>query len=354
MVMADRFMYLPQIGICVALVWGTAHVAGPWVCRRLPLAAIAVLVVAGSMVCAWQQTSHWRDSVRLWTHTLACPAKNPIAHNNLGLALADCGQIDGAIAHYRKALEIKPDHELAHNNLGLALASRGQLDEAIAHYRKALEIKPEYVHALYNLGNALAGRGQVDEAIAQYRKALKIKPDYAAAHHNLGNVLAGRGQVDEAIAHFRNALEIRSDLVAAHVCLGDILVRRGQVGKAITHYQQALQIRPDDAAALNDLAWIRATYPDPKFRDGPQAVTLARRAIELSSSNANALDTLAAAYAEAGRFADAVRTAHKGVDLARQQGKPALAESIQVKIPLYNAGMPFHESPAKTSIQRSP
>ena len=99
----------------------------------------------------------------------------------------------------------------AHNNLGNVLAGRGQVDEAIAHYQKALEIKPDYAEAHNNLGNALAGRGQVDEAIAHYQKALEIKPDYADAHNNLGNALAGRGQVDEAIAHYQKALEIKPD-----------------------------------------------------------------------------------------------------------------------------------------------
>ena len=168
--MADRYTYLTQIGLYVAFAWGAAHVAGSWPSRRRALAAVAALVVAGLMACAWQQTRYWRDSETLWTHTLACTPQNPIAHNNLGLALAGRGQVDEAIAHYRKALEIKPDYAEAHNNLGNALAGRGQIDEAIAHYRKALEIKPDYAKAHYNLGMALAGRGQVDEAIDHYRQ----------------------------------------------------------------------------------------------------------------------------------------------------------------------------------------
>jgi Flp pilus assembly protein TadD len=123
------------------------------------------------------------------------------------------------------------------------------------------------------------------------------------------------------------------------------LLGRGQVDEAIVHYRKALEIKPDFAEALNNLAWIRATHADPKFRDGPQAVTLAQRAVALSSNDANSLGTLAAAYAEAGRFAESVKTAHKAVDLARQQNVPALAESIRAKIRLYEAGKPFHESP---------
>ena len=153
--MADRYTYLTQIGLYMAIAWGAAHVAGSWPYRRWRIAAVSALVVAGLMVCAWQQTQHWHDSETLWTHTLACTSQNPIAHNNLGNALAARGQFDEAIAHYQKALEIKPDYVEAHNNLGLALAGRGQVDEAIDHYRKALDINPDYVEAHYNLGSGL-------------------------------------------------------------------------------------------------------------------------------------------------------------------------------------------------------
>ena len=242
--MADRFLYLPQIGLCMALVWGTANVAGSRRYRRWLFAAVSALVVAGFMACAWQQTSYWQNSETLWTHTLACTSQNPIAHNGLGTALADRGQVDEAIIHFRKALEIKPDlrggplqpgpglgrpwtcrrgHRPFPEGPGdqarprggprqsrLALASRGQVDEAIAHYRKALEIKPDDVRAHNNLGVALAGRGAVDEAIAHFRKALEIEPDFMQAHINLGDALAGRGRLAEALVHYQKALGLAS------------------------------------------------------------------------------------------------------------------------------------------------
>ena len=224
---ADRYTYLPQIGLCIAVVWGVRwgveRSGAIGLLERWLYGVGGTLLVAGLMACAWQQTSYWHDSERLWTHALACTSQNPLADNNLGKALADRGQVDEAIAHFRRALEIKPDYVWptttsatpwpaadrstrpspitarpwksspttldAHYNLALALAGRGQVDEAIAHYRKALEIKPDYAEAHYNLGNVLAGRGQVDEAIAQYRKALEIKPDYAEAYNNLGDRL---------------------------------------------------------------------------------------------------------------------------------------------------------------------
>jgi len=211
---ADRYTYLPQIGLCIAVVWGVQwaveRLCGDWPSRRWLSGAGGALLAVLCMACAWQQTSYWQNSETLWTHALACTSQNPTAHHNLGLALAHRGQVDEAIAHFRMALEIKPAFAVAHNNLGNALAGRGHFDEAIAHFRKAVEIKPDYAAAHNNLGNALAGRGQADEAIAHYRKALEIKPDYALAHINLANALAGRGGLDEALAHYQQALGLAS------------------------------------------------------------------------------------------------------------------------------------------------
>jgi Flp pilus assembly protein TadD len=174
---------------------------------------------------------------------------------------------------------------------------------------------------------------------------MELKPDAAEAPLNLGMVLASRGRIDEAIVNYRRALEIKPDFADAHYNLGTAFVRRGQVGEAIEQYRKALDAKPDFAAVLNNLAWILATQSDPKFRDGPQAVRLAQRSLALSSSDANAQATLAAAYAETGRFPEAVRTALKAADLAKRQNKPALVKSIQAKIRLYEAGIPFREPP---------
>ena len=240
--MADRYTYLTQIGLYTAFAWGAAEVAGFWPRCRWPLRGVSALVLAGLMVCAWQQTRHWRDSEALWTHTLACNSQNPLAHSNLGNALVGRGQVDEAIAHYRQALEIKPDDVMTHTNLGVALAGRGQLDEAIAHHRTALTIKPDLAEAHNNLAIALAARGQIDEAIVHYRRALEIMPNYAVAHNNLGFVLAGRGQLDEAITHFRKAVEIKPDYAKAYISLGDALASRGRRQEAIENFQKALDL----------------------------------------------------------------------------------------------------------------
>jgi Tfp pilus assembly protein PilF len=356
--------------------------------RTMVLGCLLGSIGVALAVLTWERNEDYRDDVLIWKDVIARHPNHVRAENNLGIALTSHGRTEEALAHFRTALQIEPNHAPAHYNLGNALAECGQVDEAIVHYRKALEIKPDFANAHINLGIALAGLGQIDQAIDHYLKALKIEPDFAQAHNNLGNALVGHGQVDEAIDHYRKALEIEPDLAQAHNNLGKALVAVGQFNEAIDHYRRALEIKPgfaeahdnlgvtllghgqideaidhfrkalesnpDDAEALNNLAWIRATNPDPQFRDGPQAEVLARKAAELTPNRPETLDTLAAAYAEADRCAEAAQTACKALDLARQQGKQALAESIQARIRLYESGKPFHESPsppAETSRQ---
>jgi Flp pilus assembly protein TadD len=312
---ADRYTYLPQIGLGIAVVWGVRWgvrlLLGQGPLGRRLCGAGGALLVAGLTACAWRQTTYWQNSETLWTHTLACTSKNFVAQRGLGVDLAEHGRLDEAIARYQQALEINPDYDCAYLNLGLALARRGQVDEAVGQYEKALTINPDYALAHYSLGHALMERGEIDKAIGHYRKAIEIKPDDVDAHYSVGNALIARGQVDEALAHF----------------------------------QRALEIKPDDAAILNNVAWIRATNPDPKFRNGVEAVTLAQRAIKLTSSDTNSLDTLAAAYAETGRFRDAVRTANEAVQQATAEGNRRLADSLRKRIELYSAGRPWRDSP---------
>jgi tetratricopeptide (TPR) repeat protein len=212
-------------------------------------------------------------------------------------------------------------------------------------YRTTIDRNPACWLAYGNLGNILASRGRSDEAIAQFGKALEIRPDDSMAHYNLGNIFVTCGQVDEAIAQYQTALKIRPDYAEAHGNLGIALAGRGQVGEALAQFERVLDIDPDNDVALNNIAWLRATHPDPKIRDGVQAVVLARRAAALAPNDPGTLDTLAAAYAEAGRFAEAVKTARQGVELATQQGTADLVASMRAEMRLYEAGRPFHQAP---------
>jgi tetratricopeptide (TPR) repeat protein len=250
---ADRYTYLPQIGLYLLLAWAAADLCAGWRHRRVVLGGCSTIILLALIFCARAQTAYWRNSESLWTHTLACTSDNFIGHNNLGDALFQRGRVGEAIVHYQKALEIKPDFVEAHNNLGNFLFQKGSVDEAIVHYQMALEIKPDYAEADYNLGNALLQKGNVDEAIAHFQQALQIDPDYADAHNNLGYALIQKRSVDEAIVHFQQALQIKPDYADAHNNLGSALLRKGNVDEAIIHFQKALQIKSDDADAHNNL-----------------------------------------------------------------------------------------------------
>jgi tetratricopeptide (TPR) repeat protein len=264
------------------------------------------------------------------------------AHNGLGNALLQKGSLDEAITHYRKALQIKPDIAEAHYNLGNALLQKGSVDEAIFHYRKAFQIKPDFAEACNNLGTALRQERRVDEAITHFQQALQIKPGFAEAHYNLGNALLQVGRVDEAITHFQRALQIKPDNANAQNNLGNALWKKGSMSEAIAHFQIALQLNPADPSVQNNLAWLLAACPKASLRDGNKAVELARQANKLTGGeNPLILHTLAAAFAEAGRFSEAMETAQRALRLAEAQSYTGLAGQLRSEMNLYQAGKPI-------------
>jgi tetratricopeptide (TPR) repeat protein len=188
---ADRYTYLPEIGLAVAGTWAVGDWSARWPFRRLVLGGLMAAVVGSLMVCARVQTSYWKDSQTLWTRALACVPGDSVVHGNLGDALEKMGQMDQAILHYRAALKINPGDSGTHSSLGFALAKKGQLDEALAECRIAVALDPDDADAHKNFGFALDKKGQLDQAIAQYRKALEIDPDNAEARTNLSNALRG-------------------------------------------------------------------------------------------------------------------------------------------------------------------
>jgi tetratricopeptide (TPR) repeat protein len=344
---ADRYTYLPQIGIYVAVTWLAAEWQVRWLRHgplRVALGGLTTAVLVALMVCAWRQTAHWQNSETLWTRALACTTDNDMAQNNLGNVLYQKGKVDEAIVHDQEALRIRPNSPEAHFNLGLAIGQKGRVDEAIVQFQEALKIKPNYAAAHYTLGNALRQSGRVDEAISHFQTALQIKPDFTEAHNNLGTALRQKGRVDEAISHYQQALQIMPDNESVHVNLANALLQKGRVDQAIVHYQKALQIFPADMEIQNNLAWLLATAAQASLRNGDQAVRLARRANELAGGkNPVILGTLAAAFAEAGQFGDAVQSARKAIELARAAGRQDLAGKLDGELRLYQAGRPFHQ-----------
>lgn len=213
------------------------------------------------------------------------------------------------MAEYETTLQLKPGFALARRNLADVLARQGKLTEAISAYREALRISPGDVVTLNELANALAAQGKLVEAVAEYEAALRLKPDFAEARYNLGGVLVAQGQTQEASAQYR----------------------------------EVLRYRPDWPPALSRLAWLLATHKDPGVRNGAEAVRLAERLCQITGQQqAGALDVLAAAYAEAGRFNDAVGAAQKAVALATA-AQPDLIRPIGERLKSYQAERPYHE-----------
>ena len=267
------------------------------------------------------------------------------AHSSFGVALARAGRFDEAIEQFRKAIAIRPNNAQAHNNLGTALVQAGKLDEGIVQLREVLLNSPDNAEARNNLGDALLRKGALDEAIAQFRKVLEVNPESAGVHFNLGRALARKGSLDEAIEHLRKAADADPGFAAAQDVLGDTFYLRGNIPEALARWRKGLQLEPGDLPVLNQTAWVLATCPQASVRNGAESVGLAERALQLSGGREPAvLDTLAAAYAEVGRFPEAVETARRAQALATQQNKRPLAEKLAARIALYEARVPFHET----------
>ncbi len=342
----DHWAYLSSlglIGLAAALVArGAARLRQPALVYAF---AAVVLPVLASLT--WRQSKLYQNLESLWTATLDRNPNAYLAHNNYGNLLLGRGQVDEAMTHFQRALEIEPDFEMAQNNVGTILVRRGRLAEAIPYFRKALEIQPDYVSARNNLGSALMETGAEREALAQFQAVLDRHPADARTHYNLGNALLQKGRLDEAITHFQAALATDPDLALAHNNLGRALLLSGRLDDALAHFQKAFQLQPDNAAAFNNLnqaAWILATSPNAALRNGTRAVSLAEQLRRVSGGrNPMVMAALAAAYAEVGRFSDAVSAAQQAVQLADAQSSPALAHTLQSQLNVYRAGLPFRD-----------
>jgi tetratricopeptide (TPR) repeat protein len=240
------------------------------------------------------------------------------------------------LAAYTKLLQGDPANPLRHDAVASLYLDAGQFDEAIEAYRESLRLNRESAPTHYNLGFALSARGRREEAIAQFLEAIRIDPDYALAHNNLGALLQVSGQSDEALTHYRRAVTLRPDNLDARTNLGHLLSSRGDTAGAIVQFREALTLKDDHPQALAGLAWIRATSGDPALRNADEAVRLAERAADATRHrDPGALDALAAAYAAAGRYDDAVRVAQAGLDTATYAGQTAVADRFRQRMELY-------------------
>jgi tetratricopeptide (TPR) repeat protein len=206
--MADRFTYIPHVGLFLAITWGLADLASAWSIPRTGLAAAAGSVILASLAAASRQAEYWRDSIALWEHTLQITQANYRAHNNLGTELRGQRRFADAEVQFRNALAIRTDFAEGHNNLGGVLAEQGKLPEAVQHYNEALRLKPDYAEAHNNLGVAYANQGQTDYAIREFLDSLRINPNQADTHSNLAVMYETQGAIPKAVEHFNKALQL--------------------------------------------------------------------------------------------------------------------------------------------------
>ncbi len=251
--MADRFTYLPMVGLFIIIVFGISDGLIGWRYGRPALVTLGTLSIVVLIVSTASQVQLWRNSVTLFRHTLRVTTNNSLIHNNLGVTLRRQGEEQEALVHYKKALEINPRYTDAHYNLATLLARQGKDQEATAHFVEALRIKSDNVEAHNALGVILVKQGKVQEAVAHFAQAISINPNYADAHFNFGIALVRQGRNKEAILCFNEALRINSKDDKIHNNLAVALAGVGRAEEAAAHYVQALQINPGSTDAHYNL-----------------------------------------------------------------------------------------------------
>ena len=409
--LADRYTYLPHVGLFILFAWGAAEAVGRLKRPRFISAVASALVLAGCGIVTARQLSYWRDTGTLFQHAAAVTSRNYVAYAVIGNELAEQRKWTEAIEQCQKALAISPDYSEAHNTLGNICAGQEKYDEAIAHYhaaaadltyadpraglgnvlvklgrfaeaeaqcREALRLAPMHLPAMFCLATALHSQGKLDEAADYYRRILALNPKLFTPRRFLGNILVAQGKADEAIAQLVLALKIRPEDADTRTILGVALLGRNRTDAAVAQFLEAarlqttnalanyhlalihqerketraaierfrlaLNAQPDWPETLNNLAWILAANPDGTLRNGAEAVVLAERACKLTDYKESLLvGTLAAAYAEAGRFPEAVSFAEKARGLALGAGQKGIAQRNQELLELYRAGQAYHE-----------
>jgi protein O-mannosyl-transferase len=257
--MADRYTYLPSLGVLILVIWGVGELIRRWRYQGRAGSVVGGAAVVLCVALTRYQIGYWKDSETLLRHALEVTENNGLAHRNLASALLEKGQLDEAIRHFQEFVRLKPDVANSHYNLGVALSRKGQMDEAIRQFQDAIRLSPDDAEAHNNLGTALDEKGQMDEAISQYQEALRLKPDYDVAHNNLGVAFGKQGQIDEAIRQFQEVIRLKPDHAEAHNNLGTALYQQGRADEAISQFQEALRLKPDYADARKNLDVALAT-----------------------------------------------------------------------------------------------
>jgi len=308
--MANRYMYIPMIGLLIIVAWGIDNLIANRRYRRVVAIVLTVLVIA-AVTFTRIQVKYWQNDLTLFRHTLDVTKNNAIIHNSYACALFEDGQIDQVESHLNEALRIIPTFSKARNNLGKLFLKQQKARGAIFCFKKLLKTDEDSPQTNYNLAMAYDLANKKDLAIQHYSDALKLKPDYPDAHNKIALVYAASGK--------------------------DKL--------AVTHWTKALDLKPDSPGVLNNLGWVLATSKDSNIFNSADAVRYARRACELTDYNQlEVLDTLAVAYAAAGQFTEAAATAEKALELAQSSGQKQLADKIRKRLEKYKTRQSYNSN----------
>lgn len=342
--------YLPLAGICLALPLPLARLAA-W---RAPLAVAATAALVAALGAAtWLRNETWRSDVLLWSDAVAKSPGLVRAHTNLGVALARAGRHEEALAAYERAQALDPGSAELHYDRVFSLRALGREGDAERELDEALRIAPGHAGAQHLKGESALRRGDLESAIAHLRGALRANNRVAASYHLLGVALLARGELDEAAPSLEAAARLdprlapasRRAFAVASTSRGLARLAQGDSAGALPDLRAALAADPEDAIAANNLAWILATSPDSTLRNPPEAVRAAEAALRVRPDDPDLLDTLAAAYAAAGRYPEAIAAAERAEAIAAERGDDGLRERIGGRLARYRAGEPFVASP---------
>jgi tetratricopeptide (TPR) repeat protein len=342
---ANRYTYLPYIGFSIALVWGLTALLAKWRYHNAFLLAGALLAATACFKLTVDQVRLWKNSQTLFERAIALDENNVFAWRFLGLEFMNQGNLDKAMDCLQRATANSQVLYEAWNDLGRVLYLKKEFEAAQGAYQTALLYAPNESAIYYNLGNLFMATGRFGDAITNYQTALElVPPDRPGVYKKLGRAFALHHQNDQAIVQFQNALRLQPNDADAELELAMALADSQQVADALLHYRRVLELAPDSVVALNNLSWLLATTSDTRLRDGGEAVRLAEHACQLAQyQKPLLLGTLAAAYAEAGRFNEAVSTAQEAHDLALAQGQKELAAKDEQLLELYKSSRAYHQ-----------
>jgi tetratricopeptide (TPR) repeat protein len=364
---ADRYTYLPAVGLFVAVAFGIAEAQARLKFPARSLRIAPVLILLACIAATENQLRFWRDTETLFTRTLAVTKNNGPAHMMLGVAFERQGRQDDALQQYHDALacdasaivqvaggEKRPLAAHVQLLLGQAAEHRADANEALAHYREALRLDANLVEAHNNLGNLLDQLGKPDEALAHYRAALRLRPESPLLHENLGTQLDSLGRFDDALREYQEAARLAPASPQPFYLMGKAWLRRGQSREAIAAFETALQRDSEDSPSLTYLARVLAADASPQIRNGTRAVALAEKANLLTGGKQPfVLGTLAMAYAEAGRFGDARAAAQSAIQLTPADGKENIS-GLEAQLRFYESNQPFHETATSPATPARP